>query len=42
MNMPKSRDAQAKCPCEGNFKCIFARTCENTEQLQIFTYRVHV
>ena len=27
---------------EGNFKCIFARTCESTEQLQIFIYRVHV
>lgn len=27
---------------EGNFKYLFARTCESTEQLQIFIYRVHV
>ena len=33
MNMPKSRDIQAI--TEGDFKCILARNCEGTEQLQV-------
>lgn len=42
MNMPKSRNIQQNALAKGNFKCIFARTCKSTEQLQIFIYRVHV
>ena len=45
MNMPKSRDMQAKMHLNDknsqsvflSFKCILALTCEGTEQLQFFT-----
>ena len=37
MNMPKSRDIQAKMPSpKGDFTCFLARNCEGTEQLRLY------
>lgn len=42
MNMPNPETYKQNALAKGNFKYLFARTCESTEQLQIFIYRVHV
>jgi len=43
MNMPKSRDIQAKIAITaGDLECILARNCEGTEQLRILKATVNI